>query len=75
MDLETGFVSVDSSFGSYLPVETDSTCGSKADVGESGFGDFPFLAAVGYDVGGKILYESDGILINRLIPRTLDISL
>ncbi len=59
-------VSVDSSSGSYLPVETDSTCGTRADIGESGFGDFPFLAAIGYDVGGKIHYESDGIIINRL---------
>jgi hypothetical protein len=35
------------------------------DVGQEDFGDYPFLAAVGYNVGGKILYESDAILINR----------
>jgi hypothetical protein len=56
---------VDTSSGSYLPVDTDGTCGSAAD---EKFSAFPFLAAVGYNVGGKIHYESDGILINRLIP-------
>ena len=61
------YILVDTSSGAYLPGETDGSCGSRAtDLGQ--FGDFPFLAAVGYDVGGKIHYESDGFLINRLIP-------
>jgi hypothetical protein len=65
-NIECFFIfAVDTSSGSYLPNEIDGSCGNAVDVGQEDFGEYPFLAAVGYNVGGKVLYESDAILINR----------
>jgi len=55
----------DTNAGNYLPVEANGGCGRSVNLGQPLFGDYPYLGAVGYNIGGHISYESDAILINR----------